>query len=73
MELLEAVKKVLEWHDEDAWDNVQRESAIDDLREAYEAAQQGVQSDADCACHEPKPELRYFDVLLCSACKSPRR
>lgn len=35
-ELLEAVRKVLEWHDEDMSDGIQRESAIDDLREAYE-------------------------------------
>lgn len=37
------------------------------------ASQQGFAPDAACACAEPKPELRYFDVLLCSVCKSPRR
>lgn len=46
MELLEAVKKVLEWYAEDASDNVARRAVMHDLKEAYEnASQPRVQSD----------------------------
>ena len=37
------------------------------------AAQQSAQADDVCNCADPKPKLGYFDVLLCSVCKSPRR
>ena len=41
-ELMKAVALVLEWHDENLSDGVNREYAIRELRQAYEAAQQSV-------------------------------
>lgn len=40
MELLEAVRKVLEWYAEDASDNVARRAVMHDLQEAYDNAAQ---------------------------------
>ena len=39
-ELLKAISLVLEWHDENLSDGVNREYAIQELHQAYEASQQ---------------------------------
>ena len=50
-ELLKAISLVLEWHDENLSDGVNREYAIRELRQAYETAQQSFAADmANAIC-----------------------
>jgi hypothetical protein len=72
-DLINAVNGVLEWHDENLSDSVNREYSIKVLRDALQSFQQSVQSDvatpsAQCGC------LAYEGTgKLCGYCNRPPR